>query len=314
MRPNKSLATIGLVSSLAWLGCAESIPKELTDARAAYDRASHGPAQDLTPADVHVARTSLEDAERAFDAEGDSALTRDLAYVAMRRSEIAESKARTMAARRETERLAAQREANEDARQARTTAELEAARQQIQGTNAQLTQEQQRRMQEEQRRIEAEKRAQQAMQDLASVAAVKEESRGTVITLSGEVLFESGKAELRPVATAKLAQVADALTTNDPNSQIHVEGHTDSQGSQKFNEKLSQDRAEAVRQFLLSRGVAADRVRAQGLGPSRPIADNKSPEGRANNRRVEIVVQPSGGGSRPAAPTTPSTTQPPSGA
>jgi outer membrane protein OmpA-like peptidoglycan-associated protein len=302
MRSQHILASIGLASSLLWLGCAEGVPKELVDARSAYDRASHGPAQDLTPADVHVARTSLEDAELAFDDEGDSQRTRDLAYVAMRRSEIAESKARTLAAKRESERLAAQVAQQKDATQARTAAELDAARQQIQGQSAQLSQEQARR-------AEAEKRAQQAMSDLANVAAVKEDSRGTVITLSGEVLFESGKAELKPVATAKLAQVADALTTSDPDSSIRVEGYTDSQGSQRFNEKLSQDRAEAVRQFLVSRGVASDRVRAEGFGPAKPIADNKSPEGRANNRRVEIVVQPTGGATTPA----PSSQTPPSG-
>jgi outer membrane protein OmpA-like peptidoglycan-associated protein len=306
MRSNKVLASIGIASSLLWLGCAESVPKELVDARGAYDRASHGPAQDLTPADVHVARTSLEDAELAFDDEGDSQRTRDLAYVAMRRAEIAESKARTLASKREAERLTATAEQREDQRYARTAAELQAARQHIQGQSAQLTAEQARR-------AEAEKRAQQAMQDLAQVAAVKEDSRGTVITLSGEVLFESGKSELKPVATAKLAQVADALTTSDPDSNIRVEGYTDSQGSQKFNEKLSQDRAEAVRQFLVSRGVASDRVQAAGFGPAKPVADNKSAEGRANNRRVEIVVQPSGGQSPSTAPTSPST-QTPSGA
>jgi len=288
MRSQQILASIGLATSLVWLGCAESVPKELNDARAAYDRASHGPAQDLTPADVHIARTSLENAEGAFDEEGDSQRTRDLAYVAMRRAEIAESKARTLAAKKEAERLASTQEQRETQQHAMTAAELDAARQQLQGTSAQLTAEQQRR-------AEAEKRAQQAMTDLAQVAAVKEDARGTVITLSGEVLFESGKAELKPVATAKLSQVADALTTSDPNSAIRVEGYTDSQGSQRFNEKLSQDRAEAVRQFLVSRGVAADRVRAEGFGPAKPVADNKSPEGRANNRRVEIVVQPTGG-------------------
>jgi outer membrane protein OmpA-like peptidoglycan-associated protein len=303
MRSQQILASIGLASSLLWLGCAEAVPKELVDARGAYDRASHGPAQDLTPADVHVARTSLEDAEGSFDAEGDSQRTRDLAYVAMRRAEIAESKARTLAASAESQRLTAQREQSEDANSARTSAELNAARQQIQGQSAQLSQEQARR-------AEAEKRAQQAMQDLAQVAAVKEDSRGTVITLSGEVLFESGKAELKPVATAKLSQVADALTSSDPDSAIRVEGYTDSQGSQRFNEKLSQDRAEAVRQFLVSRGVAADRVRAEGFGPAKPVADNKSAEGRANNRRVEIVVQPNGSSATPAQPTT----QSPSGA
>ena len=71
-----------------------------------------------------------------------------------------------------------------------------------------------------------------------------------------------------------------------------VEGHTDSQGADAMNQELSQKRAESVRTYLVSRGIAADRITAQGFGPSRPIADNTSPEGRANNRRVEIVVKP----------------------
>jgi outer membrane protein OmpA-like peptidoglycan-associated protein len=71
-----------------------------------------------------------------------------------------------------------------------------------------------------------------------------------------------------------------------------VEGHTDSQGGSAFNQDLSQHRAEAVRDYLVSRGIAADRITAQGFGPTRAVADNGSSEGRANNRRVEIVVQP----------------------
>lgn len=74
--------------------------------------------------------------------------------------------------------------------------------------------------------------------------------------------------------------------------KIVVEGHTDSQGSDSSNQALSERRAQAVVSFLVSRGVSAEQIRAQGLGESRPIADNNSPEGRANNRRVEIVIQP----------------------
>ena len=69
-----------------------------------------------------------------------------------------------------------------------------------------------------------------------------------------------------------------------------VEGHTDSQGAAAFNQDLSQKRAESVRSYLVSHGIAADRITAQGFGPSRAVADNTSAEGRANNRRVEIVV------------------------
>jgi outer membrane protein OmpA-like peptidoglycan-associated protein len=71
-----------------------------------------------------------------------------------------------------------------------------------------------------------------------------------------------------------------------------VQGYTDSQGSTSFNQELSQRRADAVRTYLVSHGMAADRITAQGFGPGNPVADNASPEGRADNRRVEIVVQP----------------------
>jgi outer membrane protein OmpA-like peptidoglycan-associated protein len=69
-----------------------------------------------------------------------------------------------------------------------------------------------------------------------------------------------------------------------------VEGYTDSQGSVASNQDLSQRRAQSVRDYLVSRGIAGDRITGQGFGPGRPIADNASAEGRANNRRVEIVV------------------------
>ena len=113
-----------------------------------------------------------------------------------------------------------------------------------------------------------------------------------VITLSGGVLFASGKSELLPTAQLKLNSVADSLTQQDPESKIVVEGHTDSQGSASYNMDLSQRRAQAVRDYLVSRGIASDRVTSQGYGFARSIADNKSAEGRANNRRVEIVVEP----------------------
>ena len=113
-----------------------------------------------------------------------------------------------------------------------------------------------------------------------------------VITLSGSVLFASAKSDLLPDAQAKLNDVAKALSEQDPDAKIVVEGHTDSQGGAAFNQDLSQRRAESVRGYLISHGLAADRVTSQGFGPTRSIADNSSPEGRANNRRVEIVVQP----------------------
>lgn len=141
---------------------------------------------------------------------------------------------------------------------------------------------------------EADKRAARAAADLARIASVKQESRGMVITLSGGVLFASAKADLLPAAQAKLSEVADVLTRQDPDSKIRVEGYTDSQGAASFNQDLSQRRADAVRDYLSAHGIARDRITSEGYGPAKPVADNGSAEGRADNRRVEIVVEHSG--------------------
>ena len=113
------------------------------------------------------------------------------------------------------------------------------------------------------------------------------------ITLSGAVLFATGKSELLPIAKQKIDEVAKALKDQGWKGLL-VEGHTDSQGSAAKNQELSQARAESVRSQLISNGLPSDKIRAQGLGPSRPVADNNTAEGRANNRRVEIIVEPLG--------------------
>jgi hypothetical protein len=85
--------------------------------------------------------------------------------------------------------------------------------------------------------------------------------------------------------------VADALK-DQADHEITVEGHTDAQGSDASNIELSQGRAQSVREYLVGHGVPANRIKSEGLGESRPVADNNTPEGRANNRRVEIIVAP----------------------
>jgi len=129
------------------------------------------------------------------------------------------------------------------------------------------------------------------MDVLAKSMAVKQEDRGTVITLSGSVLFESGKATLLAGAQEKLSQVAQALK-NQAEHHFIIEGHTDAVGSSRINDELSKKRAEAVKMYLVSQGVSPELIESRGMGSTKPIADNKSAEGRANNRRVEIVVQP----------------------
>jgi outer membrane protein OmpA-like peptidoglycan-associated protein len=279
--------TVTRFALAALLGaCASSqAPKELVDARAAYSRASHGPAAQVDPAELHDAESALGAAERAFADHGDTPRTRDLAYVAQRRAELAEVQAQGSEAAQKTQLTSAEMQKKRDA-------ELARARSQVHQQEQVITLEEQALAQEQQRREEAEKRARQAAADLAAIASVKQETRGMVITLSGSVLFASGQSTLLPEAQVKLGQVADTLVKSDPDSKIVVQGYTDTQGPASFNQELSQKRAQAVREYLVTHGVAQDRVTAEGLGPANPVADNKTAEGRANNRRVEIVVQP----------------------
>jgi outer membrane protein OmpA-like peptidoglycan-associated protein len=107
------------------------------------------------------------------------------------------------------------------------------------------------------------------------------------ITLEG-VLFETGKSTIGPQTEVVLRTVAEALVAN-PDIRGEVAGHTDNTGSAKLNQRLSLARAEAVRQYFITHGVAADRMTAVGYGASKPVASNKTAEGRALNRRVELI-------------------------
>ena len=105
----------------------------------------------------------------------------------------------------------------------------------------------------------------------------------------GDVLFEFGKSELTSQAGPRLDKLAEFLT-QFPNRKLLIEGYTDSVGSDSYNQDLSDRRAQAVRDALVQRGVDSSRITARGYGKAHPVADNASPEGRAMNRRVEIVI------------------------
>ena len=269
---------------LSALACASTQPpRELIDARAAYARAAANPqVGSLAPTQLHVAKTTLDTAERSFRDDGDEPATRDLAYIAERRARYAEVQASLLTAQNEKAQAVVDSQRNLATSAQQSQADLKT-------TKSQLDQEKARRQQ-------AELRAKEALDSLARVAAIKQEDRGMVITLSGSVLFATGKWTLLPSATNRLEEVSKALKEQEGRS-FTIEGHTDSVGNDASNMTLSQKRADSVREFLVSRGVPADRVRSTGVGEGRPIADNQSAEGRANNRRVEIVVEPSREGS-----------------
>lgn len=273
------IAAISSVLALVACGPSKEPPQELKSARDAYGAASTGAGQQYSPAAVIEAKSALEKAEAALNDKGGEAIeTRDLAYIATRKAQFAESLGRTTKLEKDIAEAQANREAARDQQLAARDQELAATKQKLAQTEAE--------------KLAAEKRSQQAMADLKAIkdAAVKNESRGMVITLSGGVLFKTGESKLTTAALIDLNKVADALTTTAPDQPIVVEGHTDNQGVAGKNQVLSQERAQSVVDYLISRGVAKDRITAKGIGQDRPIADNKTTEGRAQNRRVEIIV------------------------
>ncbi len=137
---------------------------------------------------------------------------------------------------------------------------------------------------------------------IASVSDIRDElqardtDRGTVVSLPGDVLFDFDKAEIRTSARPTLDKLAKLIDA-DPSTTIAIEGHTDSKGDDAYNKRLSERRAQAVRDYLKDvRGVAGDRMTTKGLGEDRPVAQNVTPEGRDNaegmqkNRRVEVII------------------------
>jgi len=216
-------------------------PQELTEARATFERVSTGPAAQANPAGVEEARKSLEKANKEFAEHPGAQHTRDQAYIAQRKAELAEAEGKIAMHTRQKEHA-------------------------------------DRMIQEAQSRQERELAEAQAKAKTPT-EAVRHES----------VMFRTNRSTLLPEAKAKLDQVAETLSHN--HEKLVVEGHADSRGSDHLNQGLSERRAQAVRDYLVSRGVAADRISAVGLSTSRPVADNHTPQGRASNRRADVVEQ-----------------------
>jgi outer membrane protein OmpA-like peptidoglycan-associated protein len=280
MKLIKYLIIITFVGIL--FGCANIPPTELVNARLSYQHASNGQAAQLVPAELHKAQVALKLAEKSFQDDPNSYLTRDLAYVADRKSKLAEALAITVAENKTTDK------ANKEY-QATQTEILKNTKEDLATSEASNLHKSEQLAAEQKARLDAENRAAKSQAELVKLALVKEEARGLVITLSGSVLFASDKSALLPAAQNRLNQVSDALMETKER-KLTVEGYTDSQGPSGYNQDLSQRRADAVRSFLISRGYPGDLIQAHGFGKDRPVSDNSTAEGRANNRRVEIIV------------------------
>jgi outer membrane protein OmpA-like peptidoglycan-associated protein len=259
---------------------------------------------------------------------------------ALDRIQQAQSQAESEAARAEAARLDAQhqkeqRELAEQERQAAEQARLEAehaaqqAAQDRAAAQQQLQESEQARQtaaqQAEQARLQAqqadqaraqaiqqaEEQRQRLLKQLNQVLQTRDSARGLIVSMS-DVLFDFNQATLKPGAQLRLAKVSGIIMAY-PDLKLEIDGFTDNKGTPQYNMTLSDKRAKAVRDFLVSQGVATDAVTTKGFGESNPVATNATAAGRQQNRRVELVVSGSSIGSSTGAPGSASSTPGPTG-
>ncbi len=278
-----------VVAGLAGCAASRMPPRELTDARDEVLQARDS-ASRLDPTDVHEADLALLNAERAWQNDPDSPSSIDMALIAQRKAQIAVAEAQAAqsaiqaaAAKQQMQALAATQLANVQGQLGQTERQLDQTQDQLQ---------QQKKTADLQRvrLADMETKLRDARATIAKIATIRDDARGMVITLQGELLFKTGQWELKPAAMAKLDEIAEALKGDE--QSIDVVGYTDNVGTRANNMDLSQKRAGSVRDYLAGKGIPQDLIRAEGRGPDDPAADNNSVEGRATNRRVEIVVEP----------------------
>lgn len=266
----------------------------LDEARAGYSAAQSNPdVTNLAAVELQQAGTALDKANEAQGKREDREVVDHLAYLTTQRVAIAEETARLKTAEAAVANAGIERDkVRLDVR----TAEADAARRQ-----AMLTQETtDQRMAEltaanvraTDRASQADARVSQMEEELEGLNARKTD-RGMVITL-GDVLFATNVAEIGPRGADSVHKLAGFLNEY-PERTVLIEGFTDSTGSSGYNQELSDRRANAVRDSLISKGVSGDRVRTRGYGQENPVASNQTVAGRQMNRRVEVVFSDADG-------------------
>lgn len=275
----KSFVVISSVSALVLLTACASAPKQsdqLEQARTQVETLSQDPAANQVAAPhLQAARAALQQGDEALTKGRPAEEVTHYAYIASRQADIGKARIEEQLARQQIAKGEAER--NRVLLEARTSEVTRAqqaaaaARQESQSARAELD---------------------TMKQQFADLQA-KPTDRGMVLTL-GDVLFDTGLATLKPGANLALDRLGTFMAQN-PDTRIIVEGHTDSRGSDAYNEDLSRRRAQAVANALIGRGVPSSRFEVLGRGEGFPVASNESTAGRQQNRRVEIVFSDQSG-------------------
>lgn len=291
---------IVLMLGVGFAGCSMTPPQNprLDQARSAYVSAQNdADVSKYGGAELQKADENLRLAEGLL---GDNVRRESVdhyAYLAEQHIAIAKEIAKTKAAETTIEQVSAQRDRillearTREAQQAQQNAEVRAQ----QAEQARLTAETQARQAEiaQRQAFSAAERTRLLEMQIAELQA-KQTNRGLIVTLQDDVLFDSGSAQLKSGGMRHIDKLV-TLLNDHPERNLLIEGHTDSVGSDQFNQELSEQRAQAVREALVSRGINFNRVQIRGYGETYPLVSNNSAVGRQQNRRVEIVISDDNG-------------------
>ncbi len=281
----------------------EEWPLELYEAINAVQIAEASGADKYAPDTLATAKQNLQNAQDMVEHKSRrkelvtyaraAVQTAEDARIMTIRKKRAEDEANAKQQAQQAQLAAAQAQAAADQQAAeRAQAEARAAEAEAQAARAhQQTQEANNQTEQLRERLKAQ---------LNQVLATRESARGLIVNMS-DVLFDFNKYTLKPEAREKLAKVSGILLAY-PGLKLQVEGYTDNIGSDEYNQKLSEQRADAVRDYLVTQGVAESNISAAGYGKNNPVADNSTNSGRAQNRRVQLVVSGSSIGVQEQAP------------
>jgi outer membrane protein OmpA-like peptidoglycan-associated protein len=278
-----------------------SVPLEMYEARNAVEIAKSRSAEKYAPEIFSKAQGSLQMAEKSLAAKADK---NAIISTARQTAQFSEDARALSVQRQEEERIAKEREdaaakakAEAEGKAAAAAAEAQAkadaeAAEAKRKADAEIAAQETARKTAEARSQASEREKQQLrarlLEQFNRVLPTTDTPRGLVVNM-GDVLFDTGKSDLRGGAREALARLS-GIVLNYPTLRLVIEGHTDSTGSATLNQTLSENRAGAVRDYLVTQGLDAGSLSAQGLGMDNPVGDNSTAEGRQKNRRVEIIV------------------------
>src|SRR5712671_5963097 len=211
------------------------------------------------------------------------------------RTQAEQARAQAQAAQADAERMKAEavkarqeaEAARKEADAARAAAEQQKQALAVEADKARKAAEESDRLRQQAEQEKADLRA-QLLQQLNTILATRDTARGLIANMS-DVLFKTGSYELLSAARERLAKISGIVIAH-PGLHLEVEGHTDAVGSDDYNQKLSENRAQAVRDYLVQQGISDNSIVSRGLGKTQPVATNDTAEGRQQNRRVELVL------------------------